>query len=945
MLAIFLAPFSGGVKVNKAEAEVTPDPNNSNLQLQNNGEKLILTSPTRGIGYASAIFDIKAINLKTEKTDADNSGYKLNTGIIDITDPKTNDNTFILTEGKAFGKEKDSNEKTIRICYGTSEGAEDKKPCDSSDSTGLKEDTNYKLKVEFYGFEQDGTKSKDSIVYFWTFKTGNKANYTSGSTTGDVKSYNVDQGFDCGIFNIQGCVAQVLYSLVTAVSWIPMIAGYFLDFFVYYSTNSSSYTNEFVSQGWGAVRDIANIFFIIALLYVAIKTILGLNVTDNKKIVGAVIIIGLIINFSLFTTKVVIDGSNILAKIFYNNITSVDESGKALPAGSEGQKSISVGLVSKFKPQQLVMATYERGIGYFLFLMILLIIVFLYSAYIFFSVALLFVARVVSLWIAMIFSPLAFVSYAVPFEIPGFGHKEWWKNLLENAFLAPIFTFMLYLIVLFTEFLKTISYKSTTDLSTLENIMQNLMSVLIPFIILMFLLRQAKNIAVKYSGEMGAAIMKGAQMVGGLALGAATGGVAMAARGTVGKLGTKLASSEWAIKRAKAGKMGVMTFGSTLGRASFDARGIKIAGKGLADTGLTNVGKAKEGGFEKKMEDQETKRRQRAADLDKIVERSKSKKDLNKVEGNHQDLLMKNDNAFRIEKIDKRIDAATKAKVAAMDAAKTDPTNKIKKQNAKKAADEVLDLQGERRAIKNAAIFIKSDGAVINESRNTTNGKISGRTKKDAEDAAANAVVAANQAGIEAVAARATAVAATATKNRAIADEAAARTAAINASAAATSAAFASQMNPTDTSLSIAATNAKSTADRVAADLIAAVKVMTDATEAETDAITDVGVKTTAETTARATEATTTATKNSIVAEYNQGHGDSINDLEDTIIPGAKHHLESEKRGVRGGYINQIKERKFANLMFTPEYSGYADDEAIHKIRMETKLDSGAKGH
>ena len=38
------------------------------------------------------------------------------------------------------------------------------------------------------------------------------------------------------------------------------------------------------------------------------------------------------------------------------------------------------------------------------------------------------------------------------------------------------------------------------------------------------LLKMAKDLAIKYSGEMGAALMKGAQMVGGLALGAATGG-------------------------------------------------------------------------------------------------------------------------------------------------------------------------------------------------------------------------------------------------------------------------------------------------------------------------------------------------------------------------------------------------------------------------------------
>ena len=69
-----------------------------------------------------------------------------------------------------------------------------------------------------------------------------------------------------------------------------------------------------MEKGWGAVRDVANIFFILMLLYVAIKTVLSLNVTDNKRLVGVIIIVALLINFSLFTTKVVIDASNIFSK-------------------------------------------------------------------------------------------------------------------------------------------------------------------------------------------------------------------------------------------------------------------------------------------------------------------------------------------------------------------------------------------------------------------------------------------------------------------------------------------------------------------------------------------------------------------------------------------------------------------------------------------------------
>ncbi len=361
-------------------------------------------------------------------------------------------------------------------------------------------------------------------------------NYASGSSSssGQLKN-NLDLG--CSIFSMDGiigCVAGLFYMVWEVSAVVARFAGQFLDFFVYYSTNSSSYSNEFVRQAWGAVRDIANIFFIIALLYVAIKTILGLNVSDNKKLVGAVIIIGLIINFSLFTSKLVIDGTNILAKVFYNNITSKDNQNN-LATGASGQKSISVGLINKYDPQDIVTSQtkYDESRGKFIFITILLIGITLYTAYIFFSVALLFVARVVSLWIYMIFSPIAFVSYATPFDMPGFGHKDWWKNLLENAMLAPLFIFFLYIIILFAGFLKGITDNS-----------DSLMTVFVPFIILVVLLKKAKEFAVQYAGELGKEIQGMGAAVGGLAIGTAAGGTALLGRVALGKAAASATKSE-----------------------------------------------------------------------------------------------------------------------------------------------------------------------------------------------------------------------------------------------------------------------------------------------------------------------------------------------------------------------------------------------------------------
>ena len=75
----------------------------------------------------------------------------------------------------------------------------------------------------------------------------------------------------------------------------------------------------------------------------------------------------------------------------------------------------------------------------------------------------------------------------------------------------------------------------------------------------------------------------------------------MAARGTVGRVAANLSESNRMKDWAARSRIGARTLKMTSGIASgsFDARGIKIVGKGLADTGLKNLGKAQVGGFTK----------------------------------------------------------------------------------------------------------------------------------------------------------------------------------------------------------------------------------------------------------------------------------------------------------------------------------------------------------
>src|SRR5690606_3575127 len=120
----------------------------------------------------------------------------------------------------------------------------------------------------------------------------------------------------------------------------------------------------------------------------------------------------------------------------------------------------------------------------------------------------------------------------------------------------PVFIFFLYLIIMFMKILPT--GMSETDINS-DLSWMSMMSVFVPFLIVMVLLQSAKKIAIDFSGKMGQMVAGAADktlkltagIAGGVALGAATAGVglasgatAIAGRATAGRLGAKLASSE-----------------------------------------------------------------------------------------------------------------------------------------------------------------------------------------------------------------------------------------------------------------------------------------------------------------------------------------------------------------------------------------------------------------
>ena len=516
-----------------------------------------------------------------------------------------------------------------------------------------------------------------------------------------------------------GCVAQgIYYVLFSTTSYLFGLAGTLFDNAFAYSVDDNSYRSAFVVEGWKVVRDFCNMFFIFILLYIAFGTILNLNGVKTKEMIINVVLIGIFINFSLFASQVIIDASNILARVFYNSNTitiKVDDSAvgsKVIP--------LSEALVNKINPQQIILSASQINItkdtrgksgsavdstqtveeqatsistGTFILVTILATIVNLVGVFVFFSIAIIFISRVIGLWLAMIFAPFAFLSYTVPamqnFDMVGW--KKWWPETLKLAFLAPVFIFFLYLIL---QFLETGLGLIQTDTKPLG--ISLVVGVVLPFAFIMILLLKAKDIATKMSGTIGETLAKAGATVGGMAVGAAggfaLGGIASLGRATVGNLGDKLATSEFAKTHGAVGR-GLQDLGKWTSGKSFDVRATKLGATAQKTMGV-DLGKAKEGGYVKHQADITAKRRDRAERI-KLGDQTPQVQELHHAEEELSNL--RNERVNDTNRIDGTLAAkrlvgndfyqkltAANAKLA------NDPTNTVLKAEAK-AAQEAFD--------------------------------------------------------------------------------------------------------------------------------------------------------------------------------------------------------------------------------------------------------------
>ncbi|MCA9354108.1 MAG: hypothetical protein KC877_01160 [Candidatus Kaiserbacteria bacterium] len=208
-----------------------------------------------------------------------------------------------------------------------------------------------------------------------------------------------------------------------------------------------------VNQLWASVRDLFNITFIFGLVYLGFRMILNSDDSSTRRALVYLILAALLVNFSLFITKFVVDFSNVLATQIVTNGFPL---GSTIPGAKMGdwwydKYDISgsfmndLGITTLFGQESLKTAVSNKGGlssgGYYGFIFGAMIL-FIIMAFVFAAGGILLIIRFAALCLYMVLSPLMFLGWVFP-QLQSVTSK-YWRGFLGRAFFAPLYLLLVY---------------------------------------------------------------------------------------------------------------------------------------------------------------------------------------------------------------------------------------------------------------------------------------------------------------------------------------------------------------------------------------------------------------------------------------------------------------------------------------------------------------------
>jgi hypothetical protein len=201
------------------------------------------------------------------------------------------------------------------------------------------------------------------------------------------------------------------------------------------------YQDAFVSviyPGWLILRNLANIFFIVALLVVGLKILFQQSAAGTARgFIMRLVVMALLVNFSLVIAQGIIGiADTVQSQFLPANSKVIEALGSKLMV--EPLKTFRTdvagdsGIFDASNSENALADTVKP---------IVLLILSVASFFSFVAIAAFLAVRLVALWVLYMVSPVAYVGFVMD-ETKGYA-KQWWNEFIKYAIMTPVLVFFL----------------------------------------------------------------------------------------------------------------------------------------------------------------------------------------------------------------------------------------------------------------------------------------------------------------------------------------------------------------------------------------------------------------------------------------------------------------------------------------------------------------------
>jgi len=243
-------------------------------------------------------------------------------------------------------------------------------------------------------------------------------------------------------------IKLISYVLNFIVGIFYIIASWLVEIMLGMNNLILDDTNALVKIGWTISRDVANLGFVLAIIIIAIMTILRFESYGVQKMLPKLIAAAILVNFSLVIAGVFINFANVLTNFFIED-----------RLGASGGFGLATSLADAFGPQRLLLeadplppepGSEPSGFSVFstatltaIANLIFGVVFLLIATFVMFVLALMLFIRFLTLSFLLIIAPLSWLFWVLP-GLGGYFNK-WWNYFIKWTLFAPAVSFFIYL--------------------------------------------------------------------------------------------------------------------------------------------------------------------------------------------------------------------------------------------------------------------------------------------------------------------------------------------------------------------------------------------------------------------------------------------------------------------------------------------------------------------